>query len=84
VWPKGPPESASDQQDGVLLSGESLALIPFLALVDLECAFSEEVEVAVRFPAVIYRLPSFVAPLGDPYLRFLQTPQHERYWCIPK
>jgi hypothetical protein len=30
VWPKGQPESASDQQGGVLLSGESLALIVFL------------------------------------------------------
>jgi hypothetical protein len=27
VWPKGPPGSASDRSGGVLLSGESLALI---------------------------------------------------------
>jgi DNA invertase Pin-like site-specific DNA recombinase len=33
VWPKGPPESASYQQGGVLLSRESLALI--LSLVTL-------------------------------------------------
>jgi hypothetical protein len=31
VWPKGPPGSASDRLGGVLLSGESLALILFLA-----------------------------------------------------
>src|SRR5829696_5168035 len=64
------------RHDGLLVSP--------VALVDLEHAFGEEVEVAVRFPAVIYRLPSFVAPLGDPYLSFLQTPQQERYRCIPK
>ena len=40
---------------------------------------------AIRDPTTaIYRLPSLVAPLGDPYLRFLQTPQQERYRCIPK
>src|ERR671912_945163 len=59
-------------------------LVSPVALVDLEYAFGEEVEVTVRFPAGIYCLPSLVAPLGDPYLRFLQTPQHERYRCIPK
>src|ERR671911_1726371 len=51
------------RHDGLLVSP--------VALVDLEHAFGEEVEVAVRFPAGIYRLPGFVAPLGDPYLRFL-------------
>src|SRR5215207_1046853 len=64
------------RHDGLLVSP--------VALVDLEYAFGEEVEVAVRFPAGIYGLPSFVAPLGNPYLRFLQTPQQERYRCIPK
>jgi hypothetical protein len=64
------------RHDGLLVSP--------VALVDLEYAFGEEVEVAVWFPAVIYGLPSFVAPLGDLYLRFLQTPQHELYGCIPK
>src|SRR5918993_103591 len=64
------------RHDGLLVSP--------VALVDLEYALGEEVEVAVRFSAGIYRLPSFVAPLDDPYLRFLQTPQQERYRCIPK